>query len=483
MLSNINNRYLVMKPRGNIRLQLIAVIGLIIVTAFVIFSKGWVSQIFSSNQKSSEALSGFVTRSGTQLMLNGHPFRFAGANMHWLPFDDSTSYTSQFRVNDGLDTASEMGISVVRSHNLGISVGCSNCIEPQLGVFNETALVHDDYVIKEARDHGIRLIIPLTDNWHFPEGGKHTFTDWRGISDENQFYYNTQVISDFELYISTLLNHVNTYTGIAYKNDPTIMAWETGNELDPPTRWTQTISTYVKSIDRNHLVVDGRSGVDPNAASLTNVDIVSHHYYPKKISMLMNDAKAAKKAGKAFIVGEFDWNDANGGDTLSKFLSAIESYPTVSGDLFWELWSHDDQYGYTRGEIQFTLHYPGDSAAMRASVQLLRSHAYRMRQLSVPAESIPGVPLIVLALRNTPYNVLEWRGTAMAASYTIERFYAQGTGPWTVICDKCATDNSTPWEDTTSPAGTVWYRVTAYNLSGVAGALLFPSNQDQQLSL
>ena len=151
MLSNINNRYLVMKPRGNIRLQLIAVIGLIIVTAFVIFSKGWVSQIFSSNQKSSEALSGFVTRSGTQLMLNGHPFRFAGANMHWLPFDNSTSYTSQFRVNDGLDTASEMGISVVRSHNLGISVGCSNCIEPQLGVFNETALVHDDYVIKEAK--------------------------------------------------------------------------------------------------------------------------------------------------------------------------------------------------------------------------------------------------------------------------------------------------------------------------------------------
>jgi len=40
----------------------------------------------------------------------------------------------------------------------------------------------------------------------------------------------------------TLLNHVNTYTCLAYKNDPTIMAWETGNELDPPTSWTQTIS-------------------------------------------------------------------------------------------------------------------------------------------------------------------------------------------------------------------------------------------------
>ncbi len=86
--------------------------------------------------------SGFVTRTGTQLMLNGSPFRFAGANMYWLPFDDSTNYTSQFRINDGLDAAKEMGLTVIRSHDLGISTGCSNCIEPTLGVFNETALNH-----------------------------------------------------------------------------------------------------------------------------------------------------------------------------------------------------------------------------------------------------------------------------------------------------------------------------------------------------
>src|SRR5437016_5442405 len=58
---------------------------------------------------------GFVTRSGTQLMLNGHPFRFAGANMHWLGLDDSGNYPSQFRVDDGLDAAQEMGATVIRS--------------------------------------------------------------------------------------------------------------------------------------------------------------------------------------------------------------------------------------------------------------------------------------------------------------------------------------------------------------------------------
>ncbi len=460
-----------MRARRISCLQQLAVISLIPVLALVlvILDKGFVPSSRLSVPTVNLASRGFVTRSGSQLMLNGHPFRFAGANMHWLPFDDSTNYTSQFRINDGLDAAKEMELTVVRSHDLGISVGCSNCIEPSLGVFNETALLHDDYVIKAARDHGIRLIIPLTDNWHYPAGGKHTFTDWRGLSTENEFYYNAQVISDFETYIRVLLNHVNAYTGLAYKNDPTIMAWETGNELEPPTSWTQTISTYIKSIDSNHLVLDGRSGVDPNAARLTKVDIVSAHYYPKSITQMKHDAAMAQRAGKVFIVGEFDWNDANGGDTLTAFLSAIESNPEVAGDLFWELWSHGDQYGYLSGDRQYTLHFPGDSDAMRMSVWQLRVHAYKMKRLSVPAYHAPGIPLITAVIRDGSEDVLMWRGATLAASYTAERSTAGVNGPWTVICDQCATDTSTPWTDTTTPGGVLWYRVIAYNLAGVAG--------------
>ncbi len=412
---------------------------------------------------------GFVTRSGTQLLLDGQPFRFAGANMHWLGLDDSTDYPSQFRINDGLDAAQAMGATVIRSHDLGISTGCPNCIEPALGVFNQTALAHDDYVINAAKARGIRLIIPLTDNWHYPAGGKHNFTDWRGIADENQFYYNVLVISDFETYIKTLLDHVNTYTGVAYKDDPTIMAWETGNELQPPTTWTQTISAYIKSIDPNHLVIDGKAGIDPNAASLTNVDIVSDHYYPKSLADLKNDAAFAIKVGKVFYAGEFDWNDANGGDPLSSFLAAIESNTIIAGDSYWELWSHNDQYGYKSNDIQYTLHYPGDTPAMSASVQQLRTHAYHMRQIPAPAVGVPDVPLLHTVLKNGANNALIWRGTALAASYSIERSTVGANGPWNVICDKCVTDLSPPWVDETTPAGTVWYRITAYNVSGVAG--------------
>lgn len=459
-----------MQTRRITRSQVYAIAGLIGLLVITIVNRVYATQFRVSTPMARVVPAGFVTRAGSQLLLNGRPFRFAGANMHWLALDDSRNYPSQFRVNDGLDAAREMGLTVIRSHDLGISTGCPNCIEPSLGVFNATALAHDDYVIKAARDRGMRLIIPFTDNWRFPAGGKHNFTDWRGISDENQFYFNEQVINDFETYIRTLLTHVNIYTGVAYKDDPTIMAWETANEIEAPTNWTRTISSYIKSIDARHLVVDGRVGVDPNSANLPDVDIVSDHYYPRSISQLRLDASAAQLAGKAFIVGEFDWNDANGGDSLRSFLSAVESNPIVAGDAFWELWSHADEYGYVKGgDKAYTLYYPGDSPAMRESVQLLRTHAYALRNEAVPPASIPGSPSMNVVVRGGPHDVLVWRGTALAASYTIERSTSGDQGPWTVICDKCATDMSTPWTDTTTPIGALWYRVTANNLAGAAG--------------
>ncbi len=232
----------------------------------------------------------FVVRSGTSLMLNGQPFRFSGANIYWLGLQDksdgSIAYPSHFAVDDVLATASWMGDTVVRAHTLGISVGCKLCIEPALGTFNPVALQHIDYALLEARRYHIKLIIPLVDNWHYYHGGKSIFTRWRGLSDEQAFYSSPAVIHDFEDYIHTLLNHVNTYTGIAYKDDPTILAWETGNELSAPVSWVQTISTYLKQEDHHHLVMDGNyeqanefNNFLPDLAIKT-LDLYSGHYYP-----------------------------------------------------------------------------------------------------------------------------------------------------------------------------------------------------------
>lgn len=423
----------------------------------------------------------FVVRSGTELMLGGNPFRFSGANIYWLGLDQNVggiNYPTDFRIDDALATAQQMGASVVRSHTLGISVGNSFSIEPSLGTFNDVAFQSVDYAIFSAKNHGLRLIIPFTDNWHYYHGGKHTFTDWRGIKDENQFYTNPTVIGDFEQYISYILNHVNSYTGVAYKDDPTILGWETGNGLVAPSSWVQTIAGYIKSIDHNHLVIDGNSGQSYDSSffkqdlTLKDVDIYTGQYYPLSIAALNTQAALVNKANKVFIAEEYAWNNEGGGDPLSDFLSAIESNHAIAGDLFWSLFSHNDTYGYVQHNDGYTLHYPGDTPDMRNRAQELRIHAYSMKGVKVEgalvpgifSESMPGDPIITGVIPG-----LTWRGVAGADKYTIERTTTGPNGSWTVICDQCATDNDTPWLDKHRPAGTVWYRVKAYSLSGVAG--------------
>ena len=41
--------------------------------------------------------------------------------------------------------------------------------------------------------------------------------------------------------IEYLLNRKNVYTGIQYKDDKAVFAWETGNELQAPQDWTNEI--------------------------------------------------------------------------------------------------------------------------------------------------------------------------------------------------------------------------------------------------
>jgi mannan endo-1,4-beta-mannosidase len=66
-------------------------------------------------------------------------------------------------------------------------------------------------------------------------------------------------------------------------------------------------------------------------------------------------------------------------------------------------------------------------------------------------------------------QTLAWRGAALGDTYSIERSSAGENGPWSVICQRCATDKQSPWKDKNQPSGSLWYRIQAYNLAGVAG--------------
>lgn len=422
--------------------------------------------VLTLKPQTAQAAMSFVTRSGNKLMLGGSEFKFSGTNCEGLPMNsyngtgnctqnDTTYYMTNTEINDLLDTAKEMGLLVIRSFAC-LTCGSPKSLQPTTGTWNDSYFERLDYAIKAAGDRGIRFIFPLVENYDYYYGGKGVYSSYRGGAD---FFTDTNCINDFKAHINTVLNRVNSYTGVAYKNDPAILAWETGNELSPPVSWTQTIADYIKSIDSNHLVMDGRYGVDPSALSLTNVDIYSNHYYPPAASAFDGNT-AVRDANKVYIMGEFD-----AVLTQADYDRAVTSN-AISGDLWWELWPHHDHFGFMKHYSAYDRYYPGKDSTMRTQLAALRGHAYAMRGLSVPASGALAAPVITNT--NSYQKTIAWRGVTGADKYDVERSTAGPGGPWTLICDKAATDLDTPWQDVNRPAGTVWYRVKAYNLDGVA---------------
>lgn len=477
-------------------------------------------------QPGPDQASEFVTRSGSKLLLAGKPFRYSGPNIEWLGLEaygphDPTGprYPSHFEIDDALDTAKEMGARVIRSQTMGDSVGCDLCIEPKLGVFNPNAFESIDYAIAGAHKRGIRLIMTLVgDCATCSSGGIGQYLEWTHKQNFSDFFTDPELIRAYENHVEAVLNHRNALTGVRYKDDPTIMAWENCNmcgfvvmlmsqskDLSPVIAWSDTIGKFVKTVDSRHLYLDstGVFRVDKRALDSKTSDLVTFEYYPHWDALLGTGMKTTAKTfsadaaeitghGKVYIATEFGWDvtDWPTRDDLQDVLHTLETDANISGDGYWALQAHLDNFGwqaipanvsnpgYARnGESGqwWALYYGGINTLvnsaddMRARAQQLRAHAFRMTGAAIPPHPAPRPPVLTTVLLG---GLLGWRGSAGAITYSVQR-KAGDSGEWETICDKCATDADVPWLDPKPTAGLgvgVKYRVIAYNADGVASA-------------
>ncbi|MFF7851172.1 carbohydrate binding domain-containing protein [Streptomyces sp. NPDC007910] len=424
----------------------------------------------------------FVQRDGSTLTLQGEPFRFAGTNLYWLGLDenvDGTNPPTYFRIDDALKTARVMHATVVRSHTLGTSLGCAQCLQPAPGIFNEGAFAPIDYAVERARAYGLRLIIPLTDQWDYYHGGYPTMAKWLGLKDQKDFYTDPRAKAAYKDYVRHVLNHVNPHTGLAYKDDPTIMSWELGNELNDMTpAWVDEMGAYVGRLAPRQLISAGRQqGVDAAALASPEVDIVDVHYYPSSSAAMTADAARVTDRGKVYIAGEHGSDSLTAADAL-----VLADEPDVAGVLSWSLFGHADDHGYVQHDDGFTLHYPGDTAAMRtdvlANAALAKMTAGQSRPPAVPVTP----PLITAITKRSGVNEIAWRGTAGAHTYRVQRSVTGERGPWTTLTTAPVTDNDAPWLDATTPRSRAWYQVTALDRAGRAlatsAALVAGPDQD-----
>ena len=461
----------------------------------------------------------FVERSGTHLVLEGKAFRFSGPNIEWLglegygPHDPiGPRYPSHFEIDDVFATADEMGARVVRSQTMGDTVGCPRCIEPEDGKFNEDAFQASDYALTVAAKYHMKVIVSLIgDCATCAGGGIGQYLAWHKKTNFQDFFTDPELIAAYERHVDAVLNHRNAITGVLYRDDPTILAWENCNmcgifsvfmhgNLGDVVKWSEAVGEHIKSIDHHHLYLD-TTGIfrnDPEILKNASADAFAFEEYPHWDALLgvtaqhtsaetiARDAAIVVKGGKVFIVNEFGWDrtDWATADDLQHVLDSFASNPDISGDGFWALQGHADNFGFqmipadttdphfaVKGESGewWALYYPGrktlvmSAEDMAGRAQLLRAHAYQMSGVPVPKHAVPPQPWISSVVLG---GLVAWRGSAGATHYSIESM-PPGATQWKLICDRCATDEQDPWID---PHGMLGghYRVTAYNADGVA---------------
>ncbi|MBZ0255107.1 cellulase family glycosylhydrolase, partial [bacterium] len=319
----------------------------------------------------------FITRDGDKLMDGAREFRFISfniPNLHYveddLRFDRKMPFRfpDDYEINDALQSIAQMGGQIVRTYTLPVYKPSEPQGTPKYvlgpGQFNEDAFKTLDRVLAAANQNNIRLIIPVVNNFQW-WGGAQDYAAFRD-KQKDDFWTDPQLIDDFKQTVHFLLTRVNTVTGVAYKDDKAVLAWETGNETQCPHSWTKEIAAYMKSLDSNHLVCDGyyTSVLRDESINDPNVDIVqTHHYENDAREMVDHIWQSAKKARgkKPYMLGEFGFISTE----ATRAVLDVTIKEGISGALIWSLRHHHREGGFfwhsepSGGDFFKAYHWPG----------------------------------------------------------------------------------------------------------------------------
>ena len=432
--------------------------------------------LFGAAQSSAQ---NFVTAKGDKLMDGQTELRFISfniPNLHYveddLRFDKPNPWrvANEFEIRDGLLAIRQMGGNVTRIYTPSIrkAIDDSSIVRHVYGPgrFDEEAFKAYDKVLQVANQTGVRVIIPLVDNWWW-WGGPAEYARFRGKS-KAEFWTDSLLIADFKKTVAFLVTRVNSYTGIPYREDRAILGWETGNELEAPFSWTREIAAFIKSLDSNHLVIEGTHSKEISDAALedSNIDVLStHHYSPRDETIArILAARERSKGRKPYFVGEFGFIPT--ADMRCILDTVISS--GVSGIMVWSLRTHNRDGGFYFHGVVYR--WPGFSSGNSwdetAVVRLFREKAFQIMNRDPDPLTAPQPP-VVLPLSD-PYSI-SWQGSTGAISYQIER-KAEDDMLWTAIATNVsdAEIGYRPLFADTSAVPGVWYRyrVRARGLAG-----------------
>ena len=412
---------------------------------------------------------GFVYADGSKFMCDGSPYYYGGTNCYYL------TYKSKSEVKNVFDDASKMGLKVIRIWgNLDVGKKTGK-IDSQSGheVFEgnndgtgekdgvyfqywddeadkpvvnegEDGLRRLDYIIKQAEEHDMKLVITFTNYWE-AFGGMGQYVKWYQMSqgksvgnskvdekDTCDFYTNETIKGWYKDYIKTLLNHTNYYTGEKLMDSEAVFSWELSNEPrctvdefckdDILYNWAKEMSAYVKSIDPYHMVsvgdegfynlgyqeaakqdlpsaaYSGYYGVDFNKLmTIDTVDFGTPHMYVDQWGFDLGDddlewikrhAQTTSSADKPVIFEEFGLTDKTKRDAAySVWLDIVtgDYYEGVEyqGFNYWMIASYLDDGTLYQDYDGYTVYGPGGVDKTDSTRTLMMNAAAKMEKKNI----------------------------------------------------------------------------------------------------
>jgi mannan endo-1,4-beta-mannosidase len=460
-----------------------------------------------------------ITRRGDALYEGDKPFRFFGldapnlqAHESQLIPDGSNRFPDEFETRDAFETLRRLGARATRTFALSVYSPLDHGVAVYITgrrQYNEQAFRCLDRVLALAHEYDVRLIIPVIATQSFGTiRGVDEFAALSGKTATGAFWTDPEVKADFRSLLEYLANRRNTVDGLLYKDEPSILAWQLGNEFFtywgdrklprsdwevPITRWSVDMAAALRKIDPNHLIMEA-GGDRPALLASPDIDVMSTHVYeywnrlsgdPTDLTEAMHLDWNVCRGKKPLIVDEFGLGSV---DNCRHLMEAIRA-EGVCGGLLWSLRVHRRDGGFfchnEGGTPINSYHFPGFSSGNDYDetqlLDLVRREAFAIRGLAVPAPEVPRPDPILFSLGGRAFT---WRGSTGASHYAIERA-PSAAGPWSVAADGLG-DSVNPdakdyeerskgereplWHDEIGdPGATYYYRVRGFNAAGPTG--------------
>lgn len=349
----------------------------------------------------------FAKVENNHFVVNDQPYYFVGTNFWYGAILGSTGDGgNRARLITELNFLKENGII-----NLRVLIGSDGSngvpskVEPTLqikaGLYNDTIFDGLDFLMSELGKRNMKAVLFFTNSWEW-SGGYSQYLNWAGKGKNpvpsvdgwpvymdyvKQYAGCAECRQMLKNHIKHVISRTNRYTKKKYTEDLAIFSWQIGNEPrafsneNKPlfVAWLKDISSYIKSLDKNHMVSIGSEGFHGCEDDMSlfeqihsdkNIDYLTMHIWPKNwgwmdvknmsgtlqkcidsTAVYMNNHMAvARKLGKPIVVEEFGFprdhhrydlkdstslRDAYYSSVFDIILKALKSNDVLAGCNFW----------------------------------------------------------------------------------------------------------------------------------------------------